>query len=103
MLAKVVGLYIYIYIYHQKKVKQDTILVPALTRVMSLLQDYDYPLLLQAVIFADAPRNIIVDMIIDRFDCTMTRDSSNYLPITVAIYHMLDWEAGMKQPGSNIQ
>lgn len=76
--------------------KWHTNVAPALTSVISSIQDHDYPPLLQAAIKANAPRNIIVD-IINRFDCIITRDTSNYLPINVAIEQCLDWEKGMRE------
>ncbi len=70
--------------------------LPVLTSVMSSMKNSNFPPLLQAAIKAKAPRNVIID-IIDRFDCIMTRDSSNFLPINIAVNQRLDWESGMKE------
>lgn len=69
---------------------------PTLMSTMSSIKGHDYPPLLQAAILAKPPRNIIVD-IIERFDCTMIRDSSHLLPVNVAIDEKLSWEAGLKE------
>lgn len=74
----------------------DTTIVPALTHIITSMQKHNFPPLLQAAIKANAPTNIIVD-IINRFDCTLTIDSSNNIPINTAVEQRLDWHSGMKQ------
>lgn len=68
---------------------------PTLEIIMESLQQTP-PLILHAAIIAKSYQRIIMD-IIARFDCILTRDSLNRIPIQVAVEVGLKWNEGMKE------